>query len=106
MTSLDAVTCFFLLHEVPDAMKRQIVPAMLNLVGPGGKAIFVDYHRPHHRHPLRPVMRQIFKRLEPFALSMWSQEIEDMAGSAATGFRWTKHTQFGGLYQTVIAQRH
>jgi ubiquinone/menaquinone biosynthesis C-methylase UbiE len=101
----DAVTCFFLLHEVPDVVKRQVVPAMLRLVRPGGRAIFVDYHRPHWLHPLKPLMRQIFRRLEPFALSLWSQEIEALAGSASAGFRWSKRTRFGGLYQTVIADR-
>jgi ubiquinone/menaquinone biosynthesis C-methylase UbiE len=101
----DTVACFFLLHEVPDEVKLQVVPAMLRLVRPGGKAIFVDYHRPHRWHPLRPLMKQIFLWLEPFALSMWSQEIEALAGSMGTDFRWSKRTQFGELYQTVIAQR-
>ena len=101
----DAVTCFFLLHEVPDEVKRQVVPAMLGLVRPGGQAIFVDYHRPHRLNPLKPIMKGIFYRLEPYARSLWSQEIESLAGSAAAGFRWSKRTQFGGLYQTVIAER-
>ncbi len=101
----DAVTCFFLLHEVPDEVKRQVVPAMLRAVRPGGKAIFVDYHRPHRLHPLKPVMKQIFRRLEPFAMSLWSQEIEFLAGPAGADFVWSKGTHFGGLYQSVIAQR-
>jgi SAM-dependent methyltransferase len=101
----DAVTCFFLLHEVPDDVKVQIVQAMLQLVGPGGKAIFIDYHRPHRWHPLKPVMQRVFAWLEPFALTMWSREIENLAGSSAAGFRWNKRTRFVGLYQTVIAER-
>jgi ubiquinone/menaquinone biosynthesis C-methylase UbiE len=101
----DAVACFFLLHEIPDAVKRQVVPAMLHLVQPGGRAIFVDYHRPHRWHPLKPLMRRIFQWLEPFAVSLWSQEIEALAGSAGAGFRWSKRTRFGGMYQTVVAER-
>jgi ubiquinone/menaquinone biosynthesis C-methylase UbiE len=101
----DAVTCFFLLHEVPDEVKLQVVQAMLRLVGPSGKAIFVDYHRPRRWHPLKPVMKWIFSQLEPFAQSLWSQEIESLAGSAAAGFRWRKHTRFSQLYQIVIAER-
>lgn len=103
-SQFDAVTCFFLLHEVPDEVKVRIVQAMLGLVRQGGKAIFVDYHRPARWHPLKPVMRWIFNRLEPFALSIWSREIEDLAGPAAAGFRWRKRTRFGGLYQMVIAE--
>ena len=101
----NAVVCFFLLHEVPDDVKVQIVRAMLRLVRPGGKAIFIDYHRPHRWHPLKPVMRRVFAWLEPFALAMWSREIEDLAGSSAADFIWHKRTRFIGLYQTVTAER-
>jgi SAM-dependent methyltransferase len=101
----DAVTCFFLLHEVPDDIKARVARAMLGLVAPGGKAIFVDYHRPESWHPLRPLMKRIFNWLEPFALSMWISEIEQIAGPDAADFRWRKRTRFGGLYQTVVAER-
>jgi SAM-dependent methyltransferase len=101
----DAVACFFLLHEVPDDVKVQIVRAMLRLVRPGGKAIFIDYHRPHRWHPLKPIMQRVFAWLEPFALAMWSREIEDLAGTSAADFLWRKRTRFIGLYQTVIAER-
>jgi hypothetical protein len=36
---------------------------------------------------------------------MWSREIENLAGSSAASFRWSKRTRFVGLYQTVIAER-
>lgn len=101
----DAVTCFFLLHEVPDDMKERIAASMLSLVRMGGKAVFVDYHRPHRWHPLKPVMRQVFKSLEPFAPSLWDKEIEAWAGPLAQDFTWRKRTRFGGLYQVVIAER-
>lgn len=101
----DAVACFFLLHEVPDDVKERIVHAMLGLVGPGGKAIFVDYHRPRPGHVLAPLMKRIFNWLEPFALTMWSREIEDLAGPAGDHFQWQKRTRFGGLYQMVVAER-
>ncbi len=103
--SFDAVTCFFLLHEVPDPVKLQVTQAMLGLVRPGGQAIFVDYHRPHRLHPLRPVMQRVFAWLEPFAGSMWSREIRDLAGAAGRDFHWTKHTRFHGMYQVVTAER-
>ncbi len=99
------MTCFFLLHEVPDDVKRQVVPAMLDLVAPGGQAIFVDYHEPSRWHPLKPLMRFVFWWLEPYAKAMWSQEIEQLAAAKAGAFRWRKRTRFGGLYQLVIAER-
>lgn len=65
--SYDAVLCFFLLHELPDAHKRRVVDAALDRLSPGGRAIFVDYARPTRWHPLRPVMAMVFRLLEPFA---------------------------------------
>jgi SAM-dependent methyltransferase len=101
----DRVACFFLLHEVPDDMKERIAAAMLSLVAPGGKAVFVDYHRPRPWHPLKPLMRKVFERLEPFAFGLWDREIEAWAGPLAQDFSWSKRTRFGGLYQIVVAER-
>jgi len=103
--SFDVVTCFFLLHEVPDELKGRIVAAMLSLVRPGGKVVFVDYHRPHRWHPLKPVMRKVFDYLEPFAGSMWNKEIQEWAGLLNAEFTWCKRNRFGGLYQIVVAER-
>jgi SAM-dependent methyltransferase len=101
----DVVACFFLLHEVPDAVKARIVPALLRLARPGGKVLFVDYHRPRGGHPLRPVMQRIFDWLEPFAHTMWRREVQDFAGALTPRYRWRKTTRFGGLYQVVVAEQ-
>ena len=100
----DVVSCFFLLHEIPDDLKHAIVNALLQRVNPGGKVVFVDYHRPANWHPLRGIFRQLFKRLEPFAESLWHHEIVEFA-SAPENYRWEKQTLFGGLYQKTIAYR-
>jgi SAM-dependent methyltransferase len=99
----DAACCFFLLHEVPDAQKHQIVDALLASVRPGGKVVFVDYHRPVRWHPLRPVMSAVFRWLEPYASGLVSRSIMEFAG-CPQDFRWRKETRFGGLYQIVVAQ--
>jgi ubiquinone/menaquinone biosynthesis C-methylase UbiE len=101
----NVVACFFLLHEVPDEMKLRITSSMLQLVAPGGKAVFVDYHRPNRFHPLKPLMRRIFAWLEPFASSMWLRDIRDLSGSSGSKFRWCKRTRFGEMYQIVVAER-
>ncbi len=100
----DAACCFFLLHEVPDDYKTRIVDNLLASVRPGGKIIFVDYHAPRPWHPARPVMRQVFRQLEPFALPLWDREIRGFA-TDARDFSWAKQTYFGGLYQKVVAIR-
>jgi ubiquinone/menaquinone biosynthesis C-methylase UbiE len=100
----DVVSCFFLLHEIPDELKHAVVDALLLRVNPGGRVVFVDYHNPAKWHPLRAVMRQLFKRLEPFAESLWHHPIADFA-SAPQYYRWEKQTFFGGLYQKTVACR-
>lgn len=100
----DGACCFFLLHEVPDPQKRQVVNALLAAVRPGGKVVFVDYHRPVRWHPLRPVMAAVFRWLEPYAKGLVSRSIMEFA-TYPQGFLWRKETRFGGLYQKIVAMR-
>ncbi len=100
----DGVCCFFLLHEVPHEQRARIVDNLLAAVAPGGVAVFVDYHRPHRLHPLAPVMRQVFRHLEPFAESLLDAPIASLSPRAAA-FEWSHRTVFGGLYQHVVARR-
>ncbi len=99
----DAVACYFLLHEVPESYKRDIVSALLDCVRAGGKVVFVDYHRPGLFHPLRPLMSLVLDTLEPYAKSLWTNEIESFA-PAGNDFEWSKEVLFGGLYQKVVAR--
>lgn len=100
----ERVFCFFLLHEVPEDYKTRIVDAVLDRAQPGGKVVFVDYHRPAWYHPLKPLMRLVFAALEPFAHALWRKEIADYA-SAPDLYTWTKSVYFGGLYQKVVVER-
>ncbi len=100
----DNIVCFFLLHEVPDDYKSRIMDAILARVRPGGKAVFVDYHRPKAWHPLKPIMWLVFKTLEPFASALWSRDIHSYA-QTPDAFSWHKQEYFGGLYQKVVATR-
>ncbi|MDH3688392.1 MAG: rhodoquinone biosynthesis methyltransferase RquA [Gammaproteobacteria bacterium] len=98
----DVVSCFFLLHEIPDERKRAVVDALLMRAGRDGKVIFVDYHNPAPWHPLRCIMRRLFTLLEPFAESLWHHEIVEFA-STPENYHWEKQTIFGGLYQKTVA---
>ncbi len=100
----DAICCFFLLHEMPEAHRKLVVDALLAAVRPGGAVVFVDYHLPAWWHPLRPVMALIFHWLEPFADGLLRTRIEDLA-MQSSGVDWRKETCFGGLYQKVVARR-
>ncbi len=101
----DAVLCFFLLHELPDEHRRAVVNGLLACVAPGGKVIFVDYHKPRLLHPLYPVTNLVFALLEPFAKRLWQCEISEFAHRPGD-FRWRKRTYFGGFFQVVVVQRN
>ncbi len=99
----DVASAFFLLHEIPDEQKRAVVDALLAQLAPGGKAVFVDYHGPAAWHPLRQPLRQMFRRLEPFAESLWHNPVAAFAADAGS-FRWRTETFFGGVYQKTVAE--
>ncbi|MCL2875119.1 MAG: rhodoquinone biosynthesis methyltransferase RquA [Betaproteobacteria bacterium] len=97
----DIICSFFLLHEVPENKKHQIVDHMLAKLPKGGKAVFIDYSNPTKWHPIRYILRIVNHLLEPFAHTLWKNEISHYA-SKAEQFIWKKKILFGGVYQCVI----
>ena len=102
----DRVLVFFLLHEQPLAVRRRTVAEAVRVAKPGGKIVLVDYHRPHRGHPLRPAMRAMLRRLEPFALDLWQTELAEYVPAEVLLASTVKKTYFGGLYQKVVLTRH
>jgi len=100
----DVVCCYFLLHEIPEEYKFKVVNLLLEKVNPGGKVVFVDYHKPRWWHPLKLITSIVFDTLEPFAKSLWRNEIKSFA-SDADDFHWQQETIFAGLFQKVVATR-
>lgn len=99
----DVICSFFLLHEVPEYKKYQIVNRMLELLPEGGKAVFVDYGRPAQWQPIRYILKIVNRLLEPFAEDLWKNEVKHYARDAEQ-FIWEKKTFFGGVYQCVIVR--
>ncbi len=105
VADMDVAISFFLLHEVPGDYKVAIVDALLDSVRPGGRVVFVDYHRMHWLHPLRPIMAAVYGLLEPFARELVEGSIPALARHRDDVGWGTTETYFGGLYQKVIATR-
>lgn len=103
--SYDQVLVFFLLHEQPEHVRRGTIADALRVVKPGGKVIFVDYHRPRRSSPFRYLMVPILRGLEPFAMDLWDHEISDWLPAGHVPARIDKQTYFGGLYQKVVVTR-
>lgn len=103
--SFDQVVVFFLLHEQPEDVRRKTVSEAIRVTRPGGKIIFVDYHKPRRRNPLRYVMRPVLTWLEPFAMDLWRQELAAFLPEDFPRERVRQETYFGGLYQKMVLQR-
>lgn len=103
--SYDQALLFFLLHEQPAHVRRATLAEVMRVVRPGGKIVIVDYHRPAALHPLRPLMRAVFHKLEPYAMELWDHEVETFMARGGAPARMTKQTYFGGLYQKIVLER-
>jgi len=103
--SQDTTLVFFLLHEMPVDVRRQTITEALRVTKPGGKVIFVDYHKPVASNPFRYIMVPILTTLEPFAMDLWHNEIAEWLPTPDNYSHIEKQTYFGGLYQKVVITR-
>ena len=100
----DVVIGYFVLHELPDVRKKALLKRAFNALKPAGKMIFIDYDRPKRFHPLKYPVKMFNRLFEPFAESLWYNEIQDFAPKTDK-LIWAKKTFFGNMYQCVIAQK-
>ncbi len=103
--SHETTVVFFLLHEMPVDVRRKTVAEALRVTKPGGKVVFVDYHRPVATSPFRYIMVPILNTLEPFAMDLWNGQITDWLPAGCKHLHVEKQTYFGGLYQKVVITR-
>ena len=101
----DQVLLFFLLHEQPAHVRRATLAEALRVVKTGGNVVIVDYHRPASWHPMRSLMRLVFRKLEPYAIDLWHHEVAEFMPADAQPASLTKRTYFGGLYQKLVLVR-
>ena len=100
----DRIVLFFLLHEMPEGVRRRTLAEALRVLKPGGRLVIVDYHCPEAGHPLRLVMRSILRRFEPFAMDLWRDDVSAWLPEGAA-LRVEKSTSYGGLYQKLVITR-
>ena len=103
--SYDQVLLFFLLHEQPAHVRRATLAEAMRVVKPGGRVVIVDYHRPVPLHPLRLLMTGVFRKLEPFAMDLWENEVEAFIPPRSRPSSIRKETYYGGLYQKLVLVR-
>lgn len=102
--SVAANVIFFLLHELPDPMKLQVLDEACRVLAPGGTLYLAEFHRPE-----RPLLRALgwlyFKTFEPMALALWHSHDPLAYLQAMPGLRCERRTLFFGNYQVITATR-
>jgi ubiquinone/menaquinone biosynthesis C-methylase UbiE len=101
----DQVVLFFLLHEMPANVRERTLSEALRVLKPGGRLVIVDFHKPSALNPYRYLYPPMFRLLEPFALDIWKESIEQWLPKDFVPVEITKETLFGGLYQKVIIHK-
>jgi ubiquinone/menaquinone biosynthesis C-methylase UbiE len=102
--SVAANVMFFLLHELPDPMKIEVLDEACRVLAPGGTLYLAEFHRPDRRL-LRALGWLYFKTFEPMALALWNTHDPLVHLSAMPGLRCERRTVFFGNYQVITATR-
>ena len=98
----DQAILFFLLHEMPANVRERTLSEALRVLKPGGKLVIVDFHKPTALNPFRYLYPPMFRLLEPFALDIWNESIDQWLPKDFVPAEITRETLFGGLYQKVV----
>ncbi|MFL1780958.1 hypothetical protein ABSA28_00668 [Candidatus Hepatincolaceae symbiont of Richtersius coronifer] len=103
--SYDFIGIYFLLHEVPDYVKKQIIENALQQIDENNaKVVFIDYHNPSFFNPIRPILSLVNLFLEPYSNALWEREIKNFTNKAHK-YHWEKTTFFGSTYQKVVVSK-
>lgn len=103
--SYDQTLLFFLLHEQPEAVRRETLAEAVRVTRRGGRIVIVDYHRPHPLHPLRYLFPPVLARLEPYALDLWREDLSTWLPPDMPLTIESRKAFYGGLYQQLTLIR-
>lgn len=101
--SVEANVVFFLLHELPHALKGQVLKEACRVLTPGGTLFLAEFHRPHSI-VLRALSWAYFKVFEPLGLALWSTH-DPLAQLEAMGMRCERRAVFFGNFQVITATK-
>ena len=102
--SVDANVIFFLLHELPHALKGEALREACRVLAPGGKLYLAEFHKPEP-WVLRALSWTYFKVFEPLGLALWDTHDPVLQLQAMEGFTCERRTVFFGNFQVIVATR-
>jgi ubiquinone/menaquinone biosynthesis C-methylase UbiE len=101
---VDANVIFFLLHELPHALKVKALTEAGRMLNPGGKLYLAEFHRPDSV-ALRALSWLYFKVFEPFGLALWDTHDPVSVLQGMGGWRCERTTCCFGNFQVVTATK-
>jgi SAM-dependent methyltransferase len=102
--SVSANVMFFLLHELPHALKREALKEAVRVLKPGGKLYVAEFHRPD-QPLLRVLSWTYFKVFEPLGLALWSTHDPLVQLQGLGQLHCERHTIFFGNFQVIVATK-
>lgn len=99
--SYDRVVIYFLFHEMPQEYKEKTLSEAFRVLKTGGIIVISDFGKPAKWHPFRYFWLPFLGLLEPFAVSMWNNELEELMPEEMKKHKWEKKKYFGGLFQII-----
>lgn len=83
--SVDASLIFFLLHELPVNVRKNVLKEALRITKPGGRIVIADYAPKTNNHWFHRLsfFRGIFEGLEPFLGNFWRTNLNEELVTAA-----------------------
>ncbi len=101
----DANVMFFLLHELPHALKIKALNEAGRMLAPGGKLYLAEFHRPE-KWVLRALSWTYFKVFEPLGLALWDTHDPLKCLEKLGGWSCERTTFFFGNFQVITATKH
>jgi len=102
----DHVLLYFLLHELPDGVRRHALSEAFRVTKPGGEVVIVDFARPYWWNPFRYLWCVFLAIFEPFALGLWWHDIGEMMPENCRSYPRAQTRFFGGLFQMTVVTCH
>lgn len=71
--SVDTSVLFFLLHELPELVRANVLAQAIRIVKQGGRIVIADYAQFTHSHIFHrnTIFRSIFEKMEPLLANFW-----------------------------------
>lgn len=102
----DVVICFMLLSMVPPVHRKKIINNALKMLKPGGKAIFIDWHKPKNWNLLGWIMKFYNRLYNPFVEAMQNNTIKYLSENPSLkDYVWKQKSFFGGMFQKTVVTR-